>query len=572
VIAFTSLRDPDIELSEEEERHYIRGLLAYQRLNSFINKGVALHGLVSDLQVYDALLVEDPLRLDPAIEMARAQVKHKLAQPDTELTMTAFSELLEVAAMVTFRSAMNARVLDIYGEELTQALAHFDFVSFENGTWREDARGDTVPMDRLKRHIYGAKIGVAKVTDSVDRKRALLSQADFKHIMDAQFLTRLISEPAKLLNAKPVSEFKEMVEGVIVAYRKALFFDAELRKFKESVTGAAVTWNPDDIGESLAAWKPVLPFGGKYKPSESWGLETTGPKPIITDLREVVRRFKDGKSEVLASAQAGSMSKLNQDYEKWSVEVNTYAEIGLYLPEMDHLWRRIATEVQQFTPAAQLEELINTAVQLAADPMVVLPLGYLLPEQDILLMLNKRFLSARDIKTLQDFISAKDQIASVSHGFGRADLVEIRKQINTLNLHNAIIYKGFEGRYPSGKGKLSLESRPFRAIAGATTHPKLSWISYYDPRVAGEGVNKRTLKQKLDSIERSTVTTASLGSEWCVRARKLCSQAGKAALDSHNFLAVENATYRTAQGLVPCAARRVTNTFVELVNRLMPPK
>jgi hypothetical protein len=65
--------------------------LAYQRLNSFINKATALGGLVSDLKVYEGLEPNDPLRMDSKMESARRTLQQVIASTPTELSITEFS-------------------------------------------------------------------------------------------------------------------------------------------------------------------------------------------------------------------------------------------------------------------------------------------------------------------------------------------------------------------------------------------------------------------------------------------------------------------------------------------------
>jgi hypothetical protein len=567
-LAFANLRDPDVELSPDEERHYIQGLLAYQRLNSFINKSVALHGLKSDLDVYDALPGEDPLRLDSGIERSRQSVQEKIGSSGDELTMSEFSAMLEQAAMVDFRRRMNTRVLARYGDEFQQALAQFEFVSFDKGAWREDALTESVPMERLKKHIYGAKVGVERQSDSVDKKRALLGQADFKHIMDAQFLTRLVSDPDKLLNAKPVAEFKEMVEGVIVAYRKARFMDGELAKFRETPVGASVSCNPHDVGESLSEWKPVLPLGGKYRPAEVWALEASDAKPRVTNLGEVAQRLQDGEREVFASGKGKEITALKEQHHKARLAVHTYAQAGLYLPEMEGFWRGIEERVRDFTPISEIEALVDGAARIVAHPMVVSFQGYLPPERDIPSMLRKRFLSPSAVNTLKDFVSVKGDIEALTEGSTLGELSELRRRIDTMNLRHATLYKG--GIIGIGKArKLSLESKAFSSVVGEQRHQKVSWVVYYDPRPNTNDPQRRTLKQKVDAIERSTMPLTDLGSAWCDRAKKLCSKEGRAALAAHGLPLVDNETFRASRGLF-IGSSRVTPEFVKIVNELMP--
>ena len=566
-IAFASVRNPDIALSPEEERHYIQGLLAYQRLNSFINKSVALHGLTSDLDAYEKLPQEDSLRLNRNIELARLAVQRTIVESPTELTITEFSTMLENAAMVDFRREMNNRVLARYADEFQAALQHFDFVSFENGAWRDDARSDSVPMDRLKKHIYGARIGVVKPADSDDRKRGLLGQSDFKHIMDAQFLTRLVPDREKLLNAKPISEFKEMVEGVIVAYRKARFLDAELANFRNTPAGEAISLNPHDIGDVLSLWKPVLPMGTKYRPAEVWALETSGPKPTVTDLGEIAQRLRDGQNEVFTTRNKKHVSTLKEEYNKSRLAVDRYAGAGLYLPEMDSFWRSVEGRVRDFTPTRELGELMESATKMVVHPMMLAFRGYVAPEHDIPRMLTRSFLPPRAVETLRQFVEIRGDVERGSAGFTSADLSLLRQEIDALGLQNAILFHGgitTAGAHPT----LSIEKTTFEAIAKPKRHPNMPWVVYYEPGVDRHDKPSRTLEQKVKEIKETTVPLSELGERWCARVRKLCSVQGKAALQMANLGLVDTPTFRHAQSFYASPSIRITREFVALLDTL----
>jgi hypothetical protein len=77
-----------------------------------------------------------------------------------------------------------------------------------------------------------------------------------------------------------------MVEGVIVAYRKAMFLEV-VAEFAATPDGAAAVQSlmRENVGEALASWKPVLPLGGSFRPAEAWYAETKEPKPICIRLR-----------------------------------------------------------------------------------------------------------------------------------------------------------------------------------------------------------------------------------------------------------------------------------------------
>ncbi len=569
-IAFARLRDHDITLTEVEEQRYIQGLVAYQRMNSFISKGTALSGLVKDLAEYDQLPVGDNLTLDEGIERAREQLKERIANSGAELSITEFGSMLDQSSMVEFRREMNRRTLSTYGAEFVAALEGFKFVSLDGDKWRQDALGDSVPMERLKRHLYGAKIGVLKASDPHEAKRALLSQSDFRHIMNAQFLTRLVTDPERFLCTKPIVDFRAMVEGVIVAGRKVKILEAELLKYQTTLDAGALAVTREDIGVALAVWKPVLPIGSGYKPTEVWGAQMREFDLKVTDLREVAQRFRDGKGEILAR-RLGKKSGLSEEYEKHRDAVDRYAEAGLYVPEMDELWHKLEHRVRDFRPVSELRELVDRASRLVVHPMVLMPsLGAVAAENDIHSTLRRTYISPAAEVALRKFLEIESEVTRVCTGFNSAKLSELRKRIDDQHLVSATIYKGSKVAYPSGGRTISLDSRSFAAIVRAIEHPEVAGIRYLNPGIDTDSSPNRDLEQKIDLIERSTRAIQELGRDWCERAKQLCSRAGAAALRARGLELVDRATFQKARYLSPTIGDRVSIPFVNLVNELMP--
>lgn len=553
-IAYASISDENVSLSEAEEAYYLRGLLAYQRMNSFINKNTALGGLVSDLQIYESLELSDPLRMDPNMESARRTLQHTIASTPAELSITEFSNMLENAAMVQFRHDMNKRTLDLYRDEFEKALKLFEFVSFEKGSWREDALDDSVPMERLKQHLYGAKVGVATPWDGPGKKRAALGQPDFRHIMDAQFLRRLVADEEKLLAAKPIADFKEMVEGVVVAYRKAMFLEARLAEFATTPEGAGIVPSLDreNIGESLSSWKPVLLLGNNYKPAEVWFAQTQEPKPKLQSIADIVDRLRDRRNHLLDSSQPGS-EELKKKLYTYESEITRSPGAGLYRSDMDEFWRFVSEKVENLVPTAQYNDVFTQAARMSTHPMVV-GTGYYTPER-----LTRKFVFAYELRAVQKLAEISDQVDDLCKGYNASELQELRTRLDSNTFSH--LYVGTVGTYPRGFGKLSLAHMSFAEFAGAQKPQKDDSSLYcYEPE---------KLIEALDSLG-SFVSTEELGRDWVERAKRLCSKAGKPALDARGFALVDNETYRAAQDLKPLFFTAVSREFADKVNELLP--
>jgi hypothetical protein len=558
-IAYQSIVDEDIALTPEEEAHYLRGLLAYQRVNSFIDKETALGGLVRDLKEYDALTVDDELRLNPAIEKARTNLQAAIQTTPTELSIAEFASMLENAAMVQFRQAMNRRILDSYREEFEAALKLFDFVSFEKDTWREDALGDSVPMERLKRHLYGAKVGVEKSWYGSDKKRAALGQADFRHIMDAQFLKRLIVQEEKLLNAQPIEQFRAMVEGVVVAYRKAKFLEARLTEYGTTPDGLQVvqTLNREDMRDTLDNWKPVLPIGGTYKPAERWFNHTGEPKPTLRTLSEIAVRITDRKSYFF-SPTSTHKDEFRDKYMGHIAEIEQFANAGLYRPDMDPIWRTIESKIASFVPTSEHRELLDRAVRLYSHPMVFR--SY----EVTMATLSRKFLTPQEFKNITTFVEVEAGLTEVCEGYNAAALGELRARLG--DRLGANLLEGGVRTLNDGKKQLTLRELSFASFAGAVKA---------EPRYTthlGEYLNPKLLTAALDSLDESYISTKELGKDWIQRAKTLCSKEGAAVLSNAGYALVDRPTFLAARDVRIWDSYYVTKDLADEVNRLLPSK
>jgi hypothetical protein len=341
-IAYESLVDASIHLEPEQERDYIRGLLAYQRLHSYVSKDTALAGMRSDLEEYDRLPEGDPHRLNAHVEEAKRSLQEIAAGGESEMRVSEFGAVLSLSGLTEFRRSMNGSLLERYSQDFYRALEHFRDLMQSGGRWREDCLQESVPMTRLRLSLYGAKIGVEDQYKSHEQKLALLTQKDFRAIKDALFYQMVTgSDAERLLCSLPIARFKELVERVVVAYRKAAVLDREL---EAHLTERRAKPLPDlqidraDVGEALSAWKPVLPLGNGYKPAEAFmEAERSSGKAVLP------------LSQVVGCAKARKLG--GQELRQKMPQLERESGAGLYDSAMEETLTTIHALAERFTPA-----------------------------------------------------------------------------------------------------------------------------------------------------------------------------------------------------------------------------
>lgn len=546
-LAFESLRDPDIALSSQDERNYLRGLLSYQRLHSYINKDVALGGLVRDLNEYAQLHSEDALRLDASVDIARHQLQQTAAEHAPEMTIADFGKVLELSGMVQFRQAMNQRVLSIYQNEFTDALKQFEFVSFKDGKWRDDSLGESVPMDRLKRHIYGAKVGVALPDMHESKKQALLGQRDFKHIADAQFLSRLIKDPEKRLSAMPISDFREMVQGVIVAHRKVAHLEAQLAEYRATPSGAALQLNYEDIGEALASWKPTLMIGGKFVPAEVWQQPRHDRNAGSLAIPEIAARLIDRRFDLLYRS-----GNLQVEFDKRRHEIERVAPAGLYLADMETFWASAEARALPLKPAKDCRNLIDRATQLVANPMIV-STGF-----DAQKVLAAKYLFSAEISQIENLLTVEETVNDLCRDH-RAKLGEMGERLRS-SLYQTIYSGGILGE--RGRLSLRLSGRHFSEYIERieVANQEQGRIVFYDPEKVEQGLNR---------LDRDYVSIEAQGREWVEKVKFICSKYGKDLLAKQRLGLVDNETFQAARGLRSNGSDVISRSFVAGISKIV---
>jgi hypothetical protein len=534
--AYESLQNPVVQLDPAEERDYVRGLLAYQRLHSYLDIEAALGGLRDDLAEYDKLPSNDPLRLNSQIQTAKHRLQEIASSGVSEIKVSDFGGMVSQGGLNEFRSKMNERQLNRFGTEYNQALKHFEFLMLKEGSWREDCLQEAVPMDRLKQSIYGAKIGVAEEHHPDDRKRAPLTQKDFRAVKDALFYrTVTTNDQQRLLSAMPIARFREMVEGVVVAYRKAKYLDAQLEAYQTQEGGTAqgsAGINRQEVGSALEDWKPVLPLGNKLKPAENLGSDDAASAEERLPLDRVVACVRDRSLGVPEARKNLAQMEVN-------------AQAGLYAERDEENLRELSTAARLFMPAVDLQEQVATGNEILASPLVR-PKSFFISDA-----LSRQFLNANEVKAVQELAGFKPQFDELGLENNEANRSLQKKE---RKYFMASLYDGAVVEAPDGKGRhLQLRKTEYHQFSGEQSTGQ---VIYKDPAV---------LEQKLTEIERDYVSVDSLPRETVEKIKALCSSRGGEALKAQGLNLVDDETFNTARFMRATSSNYISKAFLQTV-------
>jgi hypothetical protein len=305
-------------------------------------------------------------------------------------------------------------------------------------------------MKRLKQHLYGAKIGVEHQSDKDEKKRAPLSDVDFRAIMDAEIMVQLLRSPDSYLNSRPVKEFELIVERVVVAYRKACLLDKKLESYKAAQQGQAIEFDPENVGEALEDWKPVLPFATeseRYRPVEHF------PAATELGLKEIARRLSDGFLAIKDNRNSPNNLITENSYDLSRQANNGFVEAGLYQEKIRDAWLAAEAEVARYKPVKEVEDLVNKASKYLSHPLLVVKESTYSSPSDTDRLIRRRYLSPHEISGLESFVRTVDKFELPELAINNSSWSELRRQVNEVLFLNA-----FKASLNADK-KLLLESK-----------------------------------------------------------------------------------------------------------------
>jgi hypothetical protein len=447
------------------------------------------------------------------------------------MSISEYAKVIELSGLVQFRRAINARILAAYGSEFKAALDYFNFVTFKDGIRLPDSFQESVPMDRLKEHVLGAKIGVAQSHFGVDKKQAVLGQRDFHAISEAHNLFRITNDQEKALIAWPIQEFRQMIRGVMIAYRKAQHFDAQLSEYMASAKGEGKELNREAVGDTLTDWKPTVMVGTKWLPAE-YLIDEQGQGEVL-DLRELIARAKD--------RNLGGLG-----YMKNHTEIEKQIESGLLADKFEEFVAPLQQKASTLIPAVLYRDMLDRATRVVAHPMV--ETGY----NPALYNLNKNYLDSQDIILIKELLAAEAKLKTLSADYlpQLGELLDMRR-----NLRGNSVMKGeFKG---DGKGS----SISFARLSHDTMFQpqKEGIMTIYDPA--------RSVQVK-KHLEEKYVEVGALAEGWLEKLKFICSSKARELLLSQGFKLVDTETFQAAQHLRASQHTLVNRDFAAKIEQL----
>ncbi len=536
VDAFEAIRDPLVQLGVEREREVFRGLLAYQRLHSYISTAAATGSVLSDLETYASLDQQDPLRLNEAMESAKEVVADALRKSDSGISIQDFGRIAGLQGVRDFRVNMNKRLVTLFADELAKATERFAFVSFtDSGEIQEDCLGDSVPMKRLRQHIYGAKIGIKLGT--TDTAGPVLGQADFAAIKQYQFLSRVNKSEENLLASMPVKDFQEMICGVVRALRKTEFFEATLAA-EESQEGQ--TLDRDSFGDFFAEWSPTILSGAQYYLSEQLMLNK-GLYPGVEafDLTELWRRSEDRRLGYVPDNRAQITAELS---------------VGLISKNRFRVFREIEPKVKDYQHRGQHEEEIALAEQLLTHPLVKTTGEHLQPHT-----LQRTYLRPSEMLMIERLAGKAKEIVPRLSNAKDPRTQELGKRIDLLR-YVRTISGGASAPWRDGLKRLNVELRSFVSSIPCEDQ---DGVAFYDAE---------QLETSLGILDDNYVKVDTLGEGWLKALKFFCSSNSREYLRQRGFGLVTNETYGNVRSMGMHRGDYISKGLVDAVAELTDDK
>lgn len=562
VAAYQNLTDPLTNLTPEEERFLTRGLVAYQRLHTYVRTNIALKPIEEDLSEYERLPSQHRLANNPAIE--RARIKLAELQGDRKMTISQFSVALDLASLSTLRREINRETLAPFLTEFTEALNKFRFVAYDDkGAVHEDLSSESVPLNRLKQHIYGAAIGVSSSSASGE-KRALITREEFQALRTAHF--HLLADPQneKILSAIPISAFRDIVKLVIVANRKAKYLDNKLANYcadRGIATTELVAANGAINGDNIASWQPVLPVDKGYLPAEDWLADILEVNPDRLPLDELAKRVNGSRSWILSEQRIPE-----KRYADRRIQIEELSLLGLYHADDKQLWSMLADSAKKLTPAGEVRGIIERATRIIDHPLVTYPrlnIGYERPLNEVIV---SSYLLPMDLFRLNKLLALEGALREIDKTLARqgvtiSDMQQLAMDARLRELNTAQVFVG--GVVSRGPMK-QLELQPprsFREILGAQERPDGPQGVFIYPfdKVRDIGV----------PLAKGGVMGGDLASEWVSAAKRLCTLGAKDELARAGFIPVETGTFLAARSLSNLPNVMISEGFLNGVNLVL---
>jgi len=409
---YTTITGP-VEIAEEERTFMVGALIAYAATKMPINREAALGGYQKDLDVILGLPETHPIVAKYGIPNL-ASVRGILNA--TEITLIDITKVFDAYPVDQVRKEINRHYAAQFAAELGRVEQHLAPLFIQQGTWRDDAYGSSIPVSRLKKSIYFAT----------------LTSKDLTSVRDYLALHTIAVKKEAVFQALSLSDFKQLIDEVTLCGRKIEYLGQELAQRKKTVS------NPEDAQEAADELKSVMPRGQGY------GLQENFVKEHRISVQE-------------CSTRLDALYGRNQLWMKRSPQWNKLASFGLYSSSLVKELEEMVEMVQNAAPSAEWEERVKQSYAIAQSPFIRARSSHLpYPE--------KKYLTSLEQKAVQELLEVEPRLRELEQSNPTFATVDLPLR-NTLR--EALFYSGKVEQSVQVDGKrYPLQAEPAFAVSG----------------------------------------------------------------------------------------------------------
>ncbi len=336
---FTTVRNPAVEIPDDERSFMLGSLIAYAASHMPIRREAVIGGYQKDLDFIMGLPKEHPLVQQygtPQLE----KVRHILAQH--EVSMVDAVRVMDTYPVDVIRKEVNKAAYEKYQDEFRYIIEKLEPLLITNGKWREDCYGESIPMERLKKSVYFAT----------------LARDDFKAVRNLLRL-KTLAPGERMYQAVAMEEFQGMLDEVLLAARKVQSLQKRMDADGMIVDNPEDAFNMEDGFSAMERWLArilsKLPKGSHYDIIEHFAAQYRLP------FDELILR---------ADTMLPKKSDLGKIWWKRRSPLMLERESGIYSKKRMNELSAVTEMARQCVPYEAWREKVEEALRIQSDERV----------------------------------------------------------------------------------------------------------------------------------------------------------------------------------------------------------
>ncbi len=424
---FSTLKNLDAPISDEERRFMYAAVLAYAAKERLVDRNAAVGGHLRDLKLLESLPDDHPI-IEKYGPVNRAAIRDIEAR--NKITLIDATRVFDIYPIDAVRYEQNRSYLRQNEEAVDKLLMSLKPHFIQEGQWLPDAKGASVPMDRLKHTAYFLT----------------LQREDFRAIQEMLKLQTSAGTKERLLKALPLDEFRERVDGLVIMARKFEYMEHELSECGVSLTTVDTL---EAIAEKWQTWlkgqlrneKPVkdarwqrLFWQWNQRLDDASDVFTTAfveywkVQLIRGNGYERDEHFKDAYGLTLDEALV-RMDVLRRHETQWKKHADALkkeARFGLYSKKRAKAMETLFDQIKAYVPYDDaLKARVENAQRTARHPLVFWSAPDF-PSKE------SQYVHSRQIEVLQEYEQAAAEIVRGEQQARMQTLLEFREQVKGI--------------------------------------------------------------------------------------------------------------------------------------------